>query len=182
MAGLRSYAAMVVLALAAPGCATMSISSHVERGLDVAQYRTYDWGPADALPIGDPRLDQNPFFKDHILGAVEKQMAAKGFERSTVDGRADLLIHYHAVINTRLDVNRIDQTYGYCFDEACRARVVEYEAGTLVLDIVDGRTNRVIWRGWAQDTVERILNNEDRMARQIDEAVRRMLARFPRPL
>jgi hypothetical protein len=37
----------------------------------------------------------------------------------------------------------------------------------------------VIWRGWAQDTVERVLDNEDAMARQINEAVTRMLARLP---
>jgi hypothetical protein len=48
-----------------------------------------------------------------------------------------------------------------------------------VIDIVDTRTNRVIWRGWAQDTVEGVLDNQDRMARKIDEAVTRMLARLP---
>lgn len=181
MAGLRSWAT-IVLAVGATGCATMSVSSHVERGLNMAQYHTYDWGPADRLPTGDPRLDKNPFFQDHVLGAVEKQMNAKGFERSTAERRADLLIHYHAVIDRRFDVNRIDREHGYCFDENCGARVFDYEAGTLVLDVVDARTNRVIWRGWAQDTVEGVLDNEDRMARQIDEAVKRMLARFPRPL
>ena len=77
------FAAMTASALGLVGCATMSVSSHVERGLDLAQYRTYDWGPADALPTGDPRLDKNPFFQDHVQGAVEKQLAAKGFERST---------------------------------------------------------------------------------------------------
>jgi hypothetical protein len=48
-----------------------------------------------------------------------------------------------------------------------------------VLDIVDARTNRVIWRVWAQDSVEAILNNEDRMAKKIHEAVTRMLASLP---
>ena len=57
--------------------------------------------------------------------------------------------------------------------------MIEYEAGTLVLDIVDARTNRVIWRGWAQDTVEGVLDNEDAMARQINVAITRMLARLP---
>lgn len=169
---------MVALAVTATGCATMSVSSHVQRGLNFSQYRTFDWGPADALPTGDPRLDQNPFFKDHLEGAVEKQLAMKGFERAA--GTADLLVHYHASINRRIDVNRIDQTYGYCYDADCRARVVDYEAGTLVLDMVDTRTNRVVWRGWAQDSVESVLNNEDRMARKIDEAVKRMMAQFPR--
>ena len=181
MSRLGRSIAVAISALAVTSCATMNVSSHVQRGLNFAQYRTYDWGPADELPTGDPRLDQNPFFKDHREGAVEKQLAAKGFERVTT-GTADLLIHYHASITQRIDVNRLDREYGYCYDEDCRSRVIEYEAGTLVLDIVDTRTNRVIWRGWAQDSVEGMLNNEDRMARKIDEAVKRMLQTLPRRL
>ena len=157
----------------------MTVSSHVDRGINFARYRTYDWGPADALPTGDPRLDKNPFFKDHVEGAVEKQLAARGLEMST-SGTPDLLIHYHASINQRIDINRVDRRYGYCYGVDCPSDVIEYEAGTLVLDIVDSRTNRVIWRGWAQDTVEGVLDNEDEMARQINEAITRMLARLPR--
>jgi len=72
-------AAVMVAAFLAASCATtMTVSSHVERGLDFAKYRTYEWGPADALPTGDPRLDGNPFFKDHVQGAVEKQLAGRG--------------------------------------------------------------------------------------------------------
>jgi hypothetical protein len=165
-------------ALAVTGCTTMSVSSHVQSGIDFAQYRTYDWGPADALPTGDPRLDKNPFFQDHVMGAVEKLMAARGYVRST-SRMPDLLIHYHASINQRIDVYGVDQEHGYCYDDDCKVRVNDYEAGTLVLDIVDTRTNRVIWRGWARDSVEDVLNNEDRMARKINEAVTRMLARLP---
>jgi hypothetical protein len=157
----------------------MSVSSHVQRGLDFAQYRTYDWSQADALPAGDPRLDGNPFFRDHLAGAIEKQLALKGLERSTA-GAADLLVHYHANISRRLDVNRLDREFGYCYDASCRARVFDYEAGTLVVDIVDTRTHLLIWRGWARHGVDDVLGNEDRMARTVNEAVRRMLARFPR--
>ena len=181
MRRLLQFAAVAASALGVMGCATMNVSSHATRGLDFSHYRTYDWGPADALPTGDPRLDQNPFFQDHVQGAVEKQLAAKGFERSTSE-TPDLLIHYHASINQRIDVNRIDRDYGYCYDENCQVRVIEYEAGTLVLDLVDTRTNRLVWRGWAQDSVEGVLTNQDRMARNIDEAVRRMLRRLPRGL
>ena len=156
----------------------MNVSSHVQRGLDFAHYRTYDWGPADALPTGDPRLDRNPFFKDHVMGAVEKQLAARGLERSA-SGTPDLLIHYHASINQRIDVYGVDQRIRLLLRRRLQGRVVDYEAGTLVLDIVDARTNRVIWRGWAQDSVEGVLDNQDRMARKIDEAVTRMLARLP---
>lgn len=178
MGKLLPLAALTVCAPIWTACATMNVSSHVQHGLDIAQYRTYDWGAADALPTGDPRLDQDPYFQDRVQGAFEKQMAAHGFERAGSE-RPDLLIHYHASINRRLDVNRADHSRGYCYDEDCRARVIEYEAGTLVLDIVDARTNRVIWRGWAQHSVEGVLGHPERMARKIDEAVRRMLERLP---
>src|SRR5262245_38565891 len=74
MPGFRRLATAVLVALAMPACATMNVSSHIEHGAEFTHYRTWDWGPADALPTGDPRLDNNPFFQDHLLGAVEKQM------------------------------------------------------------------------------------------------------------
>ncbi|MBI2828280.1 MAG: DUF4136 domain-containing protein [Acidobacteria bacterium] len=170
-----------IAALAVAGCATMSVGSHVERGLDVAQYRTYDWGPADALPTGDARLDKNPFFQDRVQGAVEKELAARGFAWSA-SGTPDLLIHYHANISERIDIDRMDREYGYCYPGGCTPSLIRYEAGTLVLDIIDTRTNRLIWRGWAQDSVKEMLDNQDTMARQINEGVTRMFTRFPRPL
>jgi hypothetical protein len=156
----------------------MNVSSHVERSVNFAQYRTFDWGPADALPTGDPRLDRNPFFKDHLEGAVEKQLAVRGLEQST---SPDLLIHYHANISHRFDVNGIDSQRGYCYDN-CQPRLIEYEEGTIVLDLVDAHTNKVVWRGWAQDSVGGVIDNQDRMERQINQAVTKMMERFPRPL
>lgn len=158
----------------------MSVSSHVQSGLDITKYHTYDWGPADAFPTGDLRLDSNPVFQDQVQGAVERHLAGRGLERSA-SGDPDLLVHYHANISERIDVNRTEREYGYCQGVDCDAWVIQYEAGTLVIDIVDARTKRLIWRGWAQDSVDGVLDNPERMRRKIEEAVSRMLARFPRP-
>ena len=49
-------------------------------------------------------------------------------------------------------------------------------------DVIDARTNRLIWRGWAQHSVKDMLKNQDTMARQINEAVTRMFKEFPRAL
>lgn len=179
MRRLLRLAAVVSSTFAVTSCAaTMAVSSHVEPGLDFAQYRSYAWGPADALPTGDPRLDEDPFFKDHVQGAVEKQLAVRGFELAA-SGTSDLLIHYHANITHRIDANRVDRAYGYCHAGDCPADGIDYEAGTLVLDIVDARTNTLIWRGWAQNSVEDMLDDQDRMVETINEAVTRMLLRLP---
>jgi hypothetical protein len=158
----------------------MNVSSHVEAGLDMRGYRTFDWGPADALPTGDRRLDENPLFKDYVTGAVERQLAGKGLALAATGERPDLLLHYHANVTQKVDVASADRRYGYCTDTGCSNQLYEYEAGTLVFDVVDARTNRVIWRGWAQDRAEPILESRDVMEQRIREAVSRVFKRFPR--
>ncbi len=175
-AGRAAFAAVALalaVAMTAAACATaMTVSSHVDRDIDFSRYRTYDWGPADALPTGDARLDANPFFKDHLQGEVEKQLAARGYTLAGPD-QADLLIHYHAHIDQRIDVTSVDRSYGY------GGEIRDYEAGTIVLDLVDARTQKVIWRGWAQDAVSGMLADQDTMAGKVNEAVTRMLAQLP---
>lgn len=170
----------LIPALAITACATstMSVSSHVDHTANFVAYRTYSWGPADALPTGDPRLDKDPFFKDQFQGAVEKQLALKGL--ALVTGNPDLLIHYHANISEKLDVSGIDRSRAYCIGEGCQAEVTTYDAGTLVLDIVDAKTNKLIWRGWAQDAIKTMLTDQNEMAREIKEAVPRMVGQFPK--
>lgn len=178
MRRLSGIAVLAACAAALVACAaTMTVSSHVERGLDFSRYRSFSWGPADALPTGDPRLDQNPFFKDHVQGAVEKQLALRGLPVTA--GDADLVVHYHANVSRRINPNQADRAYGYCPSGDCLPAPIEYEAGTLVLDVVDARTNRLVWRGWAQMGVENLLHDADRMAVTIDRAVTRMLQRLP---
>ena len=172
------HASIALAAVLASGCAAMNVSSYVERGTDFTQFRTYDWGPADALPTGDPRLDEDPFFLDHFEGAVETTMAGRGYRRAESEA-PDLLVHYHAAITPRIDINRLDSDRGYCYDGDCRVRTIESETGTLVIDVIDTRTHKLIWRGWAQHGVVDILNNRDRMETRINQAVARMLARLP---
>jgi len=171
---LAAVAAITALALA--GCAA-AVRSYVDRGADFSRYRTYGWGPADALTTGDPRLDNNPFFRERLQADVDAQLAARGYEQTAPEA-ADLLLHYHVSVTQRIDVNAVDQRYGYCDD--CQPRV--YDAGTLTLDLVDARTGRLVWRGWAERSIEGTLDKQEWMEQQIDEAVARILERLPRRL
>jgi hypothetical protein len=178
----RAYLAGITAALfALTGCATVRVSSHTEHGLSWAQYRTFDWGRPDALPVGDARLDKDPNFQDRVQGAIEKQMAVRGFARAAGSGEPDLLVHYHAATGERIDVDELDRSSGYCVTADCRPRVTRFEAGTLVVDIIDTRTNRLIWRGWAQDRLDRVLGDEDRVRHAIDDSVTRMFSTLPSP-
>jgi hypothetical protein len=171
------FTASAVATLVLTGCSSMTVSSYLERGSDFGRYRTYGWDKADALETGDPRLDNNPFFHDRIRADVEKQMATRGFEK-TPSGVPDLTIHYHASVEQRIDVNGVDKDSGYCNDsDGCKPYV--YEAGTLLLDLVDTRTNKLVWRGWAEDTVDGLIDNQRLLEQRIDKAVTRIMQRLP---
>lgn len=176
---MRIRIALVIVAAAlAAGCATLTVSSHIERNVNFTDFVTYDWGPPDNLPVGDPRLDNNPFFVDYLQGAVEKELAKRGYERA-LTGEPDLLVHYHASVSEKVDVYDADVKNGYCYAN-CQPRVVEYEQGTLVVDIVDVKTNKIVWRGWSQDVMDGVIDHQQRLEQQIDAGVTRMMMLLPR--
>jgi len=59
--------------------------------------------------------------------------------------------------------------------------VFENEVGTIIIDVVDGHTNRLIWRGWAQNPVQGVLDHPQKFQDRIQTAVKLMFQRFPRP-
>ncbi len=163
----------VGLSATVTACAGMSVSSYIQPGADFAPYTTYDWAPRDALPTGDPRLDNNPFFDAHVRASVENRLAAKGYRR--VVENPSLLIHYHASVEQKVDVYRVDTEGGYRYD----TETVQYEQGTLVLDVADARTKQIIWRGWGQSDIEGVIDDQSRMEKHVAELTKKILERFP---
>jgi hypothetical protein len=145
--------------------------------MDIARYQTYAWAPKDALSTGDPRLDNNPFFHERVQQAVERELAAKGLEKVTSE-KPDLLIHYHASVTQEIDLGRIDKQYTNCDPSDCQPYV--YDAGTLLVDFVEADSHALVWRGWADDTLDGAIDNQAWLEEKVDAAVAGILERFPR--
>lgn len=164
----------VIAAVTVTACATTNIRSYVERGSDVGQYRTYAWGPTAVQTTGDPRLDNNRFFQERVEAAVELQLAARGFEKT---GEApDLLVRYYASVEQQVNADGADRPYVSC--EGCRPFV--FDAGTIVIDLIDARTRRLVWRGWEEGSIDGIIDNQAWMEKRVDQSVARIIEQLPR--
>jgi hypothetical protein len=181
MPRLGFFTAAAASALLLAGCATLGVSAHVDRTFDFNRPHTYEWGPADALPTGDPRLDGNEFFDDYFRGAVERGFALKGVGKATSEP-PDLLIHYHASVTREIDVAAIEREYSNCYGKGCYPSVIDFENGTLMIDVMDARTNRLVWRSWAQGSVAGVINDQDRLRKMVNEAVESMMEKWPAAL
>jgi hypothetical protein len=51
-----------------------------------------------------------------------------------------------------------------------------YQVGTLVLDMFDSQTKKLVWRGSASDTLS---NKTDKNIKNLDKGVQKMLKHFP---
>src|SRR5262245_51221058 len=134
--------------------------------------RTYGWAAAEPRPTGDPRLDSNRFFDERVRSAIEKELDGRGFEKTATP---DLWLHYHAAVRQDVYVSGCERL-GDAREE-CRPEV--YEAGTLLVDLVDAKTNRLLWRGLAGGSVDRGVDNQEWMEQRIDETVARILKQLP---
>jgi hypothetical protein len=170
-------AALAAAAAVAAGCATMRVNSFAQRGQDFSTYHSYAWAPEDQLKTGDPRLDDNSFFLERLQTDVDNNFSWRGLEKTA--GSPDLLIHYHVNINQEINSAGLDEPYGYQCD-SCEPYV--YDKGTLLLDLVDARTNKLVWRGWAEGSMDNAIDNQEFMEQRIDEAVTKILATLPRDL
>jgi len=171
-------AVVVPIAVWMGACATLNVSADYDPATDFSVYHTWAWGPADELPTGDPRLDHNPFFNQRVQEAVAANLAARGLRR-VLPEEADLLVHYHASIERRVDVVSLDRERGYEMSAVPQLR--EWEQGTLMVDIAEAPSNRIVWRGWAQADIAGVIDHPDAMRQRIREACAKMFKRFPPP-
>ncbi|HEX9564895.1 MAG TPA: DUF4136 domain-containing protein [Gemmatimonadaceae bacterium] len=168
----RNASIIAVLGLAA-GCATIDVGANFDPRTAIAPTTTFDFEPRGETPTGDPRLDGNPFFESRLTAAVAFELAAKGLRRSAA--APTLLVHYHASVDRRLDVIQVDRAGGYVTDTTGYA---EWEEGTIVVDIVDAATKRVIWRGWGRSDLAGVLSDPHTMDAYVQKLVHKMFERF----
>jgi hypothetical protein len=173
-----SAAVLIFAALIIAGCAPLTARSFVARGANFSEFRTYAWADQQPRPTGDPRLDSNPFFETRLRAAVDHELAARGFEMVS-GGNADLLLRYYASVDQDLYVAEGDDRYPDCKD--CRTASM-FDAGTILLDFVDTRTNALVWRGWVEASMDGVIDNQNWLEERVDQTISRIIATIPRRL
>ncbi len=176
------------IAVVSSGCSSMTIRSSHDPFARFPDSGSFDWVPGPQTLPEDPRLDRASV-DARIKKAVEGQLADKGYSLAA-SGSPDFLVAYHVAFEGDLSATTIDNRYsswGYGPDgrwgfgpdrRPARDPAILFERGSLVLDIVDPGATRILWRASAQARIVVSASKEEK-DRRVNEAVRRMLERFP---
>jgi hypothetical protein len=91
-----------------------------------------------------------------------------------VESRGDLEVVYHVAAENKIGVENL--VYKQPFFEGRATRIRYLSEGTLVLDMIDASSGKVVWRGEARDATTPAPRAIERM---IDEGIAQLLEDFP---
>ena len=166
----------VVGAALAPACAPMKVRSYDGPDAGIGVYHSYRWASGDLGSTGDPRLDSNRFFLERVQQAADEQLRQRGYEKAAT-GPTDLVLHVHARVKQQIDASELDRSSRRCEQQECHAYV--FDEGTLLIDLVDARTDALVWRGWAERSLDGVVDDQAWMNQVIDKAVAAIFGRLP---
>src|SRR5262249_36381086 len=154
----------------------MTVNSYRERDANFDRYVTFGWAPFDDRPTGDPRLDNNAFFFEHLRSEVDQQLISRGYVR-VKGGAPDLKVR--AYVHLRQEVHSGGALLPPQYPPPESAETEVQETGTLWIDVIDTATDKLAWRGWAEGPIDGLVDNQAWLEQKIGEIVTRIMEKFP---
>ena len=143
---------------------------------DFSKFRTYSW---------DEGMLANPIVREHIVMAVDKELAAKGIQK--VEADPDLIVT--TLTATETDLTMTNPSWAPALNSIATgipssSQTWPVTKGTLVIDISDARTKNGVWRGTATHTLENgptgdRARDAKTVEKPISKAVEKMFKKFP---
>ena len=135
-------------------------------------FRTYSW-VRPIRPVANQLMDRR------IVAAIENQLSAKGLKK--VDGKADLLVTYGTGMRRERSATAMGMGMGRFRMGGGMATINRNVStvGMLTVDITGAKSNLLIWRGTAADTLS---NKPEKNTKKIDKAVAKMFKKYPPPM
>ena len=153
-------------------CSSVRVNSDYDKKANFGGYKTYAYlkSAVDKVEISD--LD-----KKRILHSIDDALATKGFTKSETP---DLLVSIFTKESQRVDVYN-NSSFGWGFGWGPHwglgyNNVYTTPEGTLYIDLIDAKTNSLVWQGEGSGDLTK--NAEEKDAR-IKEFVDKILALYP---
>jgi hypothetical protein len=162
-------ALMGLMLLFAARSSAQDVKTDYDRNANFGQYKTYSWGQITT---------QDPLMVDRIKRSVNVALAAKGFMEVPSGGGLSVM-----AMETTKNQQSLDTFYnGFGggwrwggFGDATTTTET-YKVGTLVIDLFDATTKKLVWRGSASDTLS---NKSEKNIDNLDKGVEKMFKKFP---
>jgi hypothetical protein len=160
------YGLAILIGLA--GLALADVKTDYDHKADFGRYHTYSWIGVKA---------GNSLREDRIRGAVDSELAAKGWTKVASGG--DAAISAFGRVTERDTMQTFYDGFpgwGWRGWGTSTTTVIPEAVGNLVVDVFDGQTKKLIFRGTASETLS---SKPDKNDKKLENAVDDMFKHFP---
>jgi hypothetical protein len=164
-------------------CRPYNVNYDYDARANYASYKTFDWYAASKKAQGKADKVENPLMDKRVRNAIELELVAKGFKREA-SADPDFLVTYYPVYHNRRVRTYTHVGWGWGWRPfgvgmgTTFANTRNYKEGTIVIEVVDYKSNELVWKSAAEGALTGLDNPED-AEECVTSAVKRMLEDFP---
>ncbi len=167
---MRMRVALGLLLMCAAGCAWVPVEVESDVGERGPNLKTWAWLQRPPVARGEAEFGA---VEARVRPAVERELGARRLRKVDRE-RPDFLITYYAAIEKPIDANAITYAAGV---PLTTKPVTSYERGSFLIDVLDAKTGKLLWRGVGRRVFEPQQTPEQRSER-IDAAVASVIDEF----
>jgi len=164
-------------------CSGVRVSQDYEQGYNFLVLKTFSWKENKNHEYG---FKNNELVDTRIRAAIVNQFGMQQY--TYIDsGVPDFYISYHFSIEQKISTQQVSGgvsmgrgsfgRYG-SVGISTGTQVDAYDQGTLLIDVTDASSNKLIWRGISTQMVSEH-SSPEKSTKQINETVKKLLAQFP---
>jgi hypothetical protein len=182
MKSVLSLAVVILLAstLSLTEVHSQKTSAGYDKSVNFSSYKTFMFSETNGA--------RNPIVNEMIMAAVVRELTARGLTR--VDANPDLRIAYMAAAGFGLHVAPV--SFGVAVNPVYAGVVPHGSAswdvttGTLVIDLIDNKTDRAVFRGTAKEVLQRAPSADPAadaklVSKPINKGIAKIFKKYPKP-
>jgi hypothetical protein len=174
---MRTTALTLGVMLIVSSTAFASTHSDFSKAFPLQTLKTFEF--KDQRRISRDPLANNDIWANDVKGAIRKDLAEHGYNEAT-NAHPDFYVAFYVGLQDRYDVSAIG--YGlpvfhrggwWGWPGGYDVWSVPYKESTLIIDLIDAKTNQLVWRGYDTDTL-----NSGKPEKTLDSAVDHIVSRL----
>ena len=155
-------------------------SAGFDKTVNFSNYKTFMFSSTNGA--------RNPYVNEMIITALVRELTARGLTR--VEANADLRVNYLAATGFNLQVSNV--SFGYAVNPVYSGLISsgsvmsDLTTGTLLIDLFDNKTDRIIFRGTAKDVLQRAPSANPEadakiVSKPINKGIAKIFKKYPVP-
>lgn len=161
---------------------SLKVTTDHDKNANFQQYKTFD-----LYKVENEKQSVSVLNLERIKNAVRSEIAKKGFQEVTQS--PDLLVNIITILKNKRSVTSNTDYYGYGgfyrpyywggglgVSSYTTYDVQNYKDGSIIIDIIDAKTNKLVWEGIGNREIDKPMDNADV---EIPKDVASILAKFP---